>query len=174
MPPRSEIYQERLAGYLLLRAKPTLSHAQGSTYLPFEGQAWFPIDVDSGTKDSPIDVEWWTYLHEHPGDWTDGAPSVATNRVDPKVFTCCICWDTLRKPVVPLCMHIFCYKCLHRWLKQGRTSCPVCRTPIGEAPIRDNAFEIELRDAIGEGVVTAAASRGNEGAGYDWSGITFA
>ncbi|KAK7030811.1 hypothetical protein R3P38DRAFT_2775084 [Favolaschia claudopus] len=35
-------------------------------YLPFEGQQWFPIDVDSGTKESPFDVDWWTYVRENP------------------------------------------------------------------------------------------------------------
>ncbi|KAJ7126119.1 hypothetical protein C8R44DRAFT_874492 [Mycena epipterygia] len=193
MPQRSEVYQASLAGYYLVRSTPQSKNSRSSPYLPgegratfpidvdrigtpqiylpFEGQAWFPIDVDRGSVDSPIDVEFWTYMSEHPGNWSaDAAQRVMT--VDLKIFQCCICWDTLFQPVVPLCMHVFCYKCIHKWLKRGRTSCPVCRAPIEGVPIRDNAFEMELHDAVAEGQVEDP--KGGTKVPYAWHDVAFA
>ncbi|KAJ7119811.1 hypothetical protein C8R44DRAFT_878203 [Mycena epipterygia] len=171
MSSRANLYQSKLNGYLLCRVKDARANTSMSRYLPFEGLSWWPIDVDQGSKDSPIDVEWWTYLRDHPGDWSSTAPTVITT-VDPKVFDCCVCWDTLHKPVMPLCMHVFCYACIHKWLKAGRTSCPVCRAPVGEAPIRDNAFEMELVHAVANGVVKAPVA--TPVVTYDWANVVFA
>jgi E3 ubiquitin-protein ligase RNF5 len=44
---------------------------------------------------------------------------------------CFICLDNAKKPVVTQCGHIFCYDCLHNWLR-GRSeyTCPVCKNGV--------------------------------------------
>ncbi|KAJ7248941.1 hypothetical protein C8J57DRAFT_1239948 [Mycena rebaudengoi] len=59
---------------------------------------------------------------------------------------CCICFSTPNKPVI---------------------------APIYEAPIRDNAYEMELSDAVREGLVEPSAFDTPEKL-YDWDGVVFA
>ncbi|KAJ7264639.1 hypothetical protein C8J57DRAFT_1230414 [Mycena rebaudengoi] len=54
-----------------------------------------------------------------------------------------------------------------------RNCCPVCRALIYEAPIRDNAYKMELSDAVHEGSVEPSASHAPEKL-YDWDGVVFA
>jgi hypothetical protein len=68
-------------------------------------------------------------------------------------------------------MHIFCYACLRRNLHECM-SCPVCRSPIRESPIRDNTFELDLYDAIREGLVDAPTTE-LPTSPYNWDGIEF-
>ncbi|KAJ7290329.1 hypothetical protein C8J57DRAFT_1611111 [Mycena rebaudengoi] len=88
------------------------------------------------------------------------------------IFICCICICTLHKPVVLLCMHIFCYACIHQNLRE-RNCCPVCRAPIRGPPIRDDAFERELFDAIGEGLIEAPTADLPTSL-YNWDEVDFA
>ncbi|KAJ7792659.1 hypothetical protein B0H14DRAFT_3498973 [Mycena olivaceomarginata] len=106
MSSHAALYQTKLTGYF----------------------RWWPINVDSGSRSDPIDVEWWTYFC--PLDWrqpdrreaqdesehiveavragsigpeSDSVAAVPgleqSPLVDNKVFDCGICWDTLYKPV---------------------------------------------------------------------------
>ncbi|KAJ7444397.1 hypothetical protein B0H11DRAFT_1915924 [Mycena galericulata] len=151
MPPRATLYQTRLEGYFLVRAKGATRATTQPKFLPFEGESWFPIDVDAGSRDNPIDVEFWTYL------WDAEAIPLPQAEVDPNVFRCCICWETLHMPVVTDCLHIFCRHCISRWVKAGRRSCPVCRAVIRKTD-RDGLFEAELATAITAGAVPSRSA----------------
>lgn len=43
-------------------------------------------------------------------------------------MTCQLCSDTRTEPTSTICGHIFCWFCIHQWLKE-RSECPICRTP---------------------------------------------
>ncbi|KAJ7831582.1 hypothetical protein B0H14DRAFT_3143118 [Mycena olivaceomarginata] len=47
-------------------------------YRVFEGEDWYPIDVDAGSSDKPLDLDYWTHLKNHEGDWTEAEASGAT------------------------------------------------------------------------------------------------
>ncbi|KAJ6518262.1 hypothetical protein C8R47DRAFT_1062795 [Mycena vitilis] len=112
-----------------------------SSMLPFyhdwEGEDWWPIDVDHGDHAQPIDVEFWRYCKDHPEAAMKGRDSELS--------------DDEKKRFETQCMHVFCLGCLFGWLQTGRTTCPLCNTVLDECPIRDNAFEMMLADAIDEG-----------------------
>lgn len=44
------------------------------------------------------------------------------------VRICQLCSETRVEPTSTLCGHIFCWTCIHKWLKE-RTECPICRAP---------------------------------------------
>ncbi|KAF8193084.1 hypothetical protein K438DRAFT_1969568 [Mycena galopus ATCC 62051] len=183
MASRARLYQTRLDGFL--RAKPEPNLPQSSTpggYLKFEGEAWFPIDVESGSSDAPIDVEWRDMLTANESTWTKEKHAASLGAtagtrhghnagVDAQVFRCGICYGTLASPVIPLCMHVFCYGCLHRWLMRRVKTCPVCRATVNTAPIRDAAFERELADAVKDGIVDGAEADAEPT--YKWEDVTF-
>jgi hypothetical protein len=73
----------------------------------------------------------------------------------------------------PMCMHIFCYDCLHRWLGDKKRSCPLCRTRVLEQPVRDSTFEVELEAAIGEGRVMQVEMERITETLYEWAGVEF-
>ncbi|KAK7001762.1 hypothetical protein R3P38DRAFT_3216049 [Favolaschia claudopus] len=123
-------------------------------YLAFEGAHWFPIDVDAGTKDSPIDVDFWAYANDQ--EFHESGTSV--KHVPAELLTCGICLDTLEKPRMPLCMHVFCGDCLGKWLEGQNKVCPVCRAPVQEDPIEDDALTLELAEAIADGFIAQRGS----------------
>ncbi|SCU73200.1 ring finger containing protein [Trypanosoma equiperdum] len=51
-------------------------------------------------------------------------------------FSCAICYEVASEPVVTRCGHLFCWRCLSRWLHPPRsavnTECPVCRGRVDE------------------------------------------
>ncbi|KAJ7197338.1 hypothetical protein C8J57DRAFT_1262815 [Mycena rebaudengoi] len=112
--------------------------------------------------------EAWTALSEAPGSWTANDEDTAVpsssevwakaRAANVDIFQCCICSSTPNKPVINLGI---------------RNCCPVCRAPIYEALIRDNAYEMELSDAVCEGLVEPSASDTPEKL-YDQDGVVFA
>ncbi|KAJ7086508.1 hypothetical protein C8R44DRAFT_893573 [Mycena epipterygia] len=171
MTSRSSVYQSRLEGYFLLRAKPLLTTSKSSPFLPFEGQHWFPIDVDQGSQDCPIDVEWWTYLHENPGDWSV-KPNVKVVTVDPKVFECGICWETLSKPVM-LIMPVLVSSTPIDALQAALHACVLLRMHFALVESRpEDMPDLPQQDAISDGTI-AAPTNIHAVATYDWSEVTF-
>ncbi|KAJ7649501.1 hypothetical protein DFH06DRAFT_554571 [Mycena polygramma] len=77
-------------------------------------------------------------------------------------FTCCICMDTYRAPVVTMCFHIFCEKC---YQDLRGPACPLCRAPLAGECVRDALFEQELASAIANGLIPRPATPGPTEAG---------
>ncbi|KAJ7233418.1 hypothetical protein C8J57DRAFT_1532343 [Mycena rebaudengoi] len=142
-------------------------------FFSWEGTAQHRIDVDLGsTSADGIAVEEWGRRSVSASTLESG-PSRPPDTIRwAAAFICCICLGTMQNPVVPLCMHIFCYACLYRNLRE-QMCCPMCRAPIREPPIRDNAFELELFDAIREGLVDAPTAEPPTSP-YNWDGVQFA
>ncbi|KAJ7603758.1 hypothetical protein DFH06DRAFT_1151635 [Mycena polygramma] len=81
-------------------------------------------------------------------------PSTPARIEDDTQFTCPICFDTYRHPVVTLCVHIFCEDCIQANYGYSGT-CPLCRATLTEPPQPDRIFEIALELAIERGEVKA-------------------
>ncbi|KAJ7033486.1 hypothetical protein C8F04DRAFT_1260997 [Mycena alexandri] len=71
------------------------------------------------------------------------------------LFACGICSDTFNRPVVTLCMHIFCDACITQNFGYSM-ACPLCRSMITDPPMRDVLFEAELTQAVADGVIAEA------------------
>ena len=41
-------------------------------------------------------------------------------------YTCCICFDESTNTIKTLCCHIFCEKCIKKWLCQSQEICSSC------------------------------------------------
>lgn len=54
--------------------------------------------------------------------------------------SCCICMDTIERPTITKCLHIYCHDCIHQQL-QHRNKCPMCRQTI------DKSSLIEISDS---------------------------
>ncbi|KAJ7141315.1 hypothetical protein C8R44DRAFT_726934 [Mycena epipterygia] len=157
-------------------------------YAPGAGRADKPIDVEAWAASVPIDAD----AFEHP-------PAAATHAENTRqvhalstghgagvamgssgdtvfdaasvLFKCCICFDTFVNPVVTLCMHLFCDRCIHRNL-QVSSACPQCRGNITTPPMRDGMYEAELERAVEDGVVERPTARARSHA-YQWDDIDF-
>lgn len=51
-------------------------------------------------------------------------------------FSCSICFDTAKEPVVTKCGHLYCWSCLRLWLQQT-SECPMCKGHINETTAGD-------------------------------------
>ncbi|KAJ6604858.1 hypothetical protein DFH09DRAFT_1301007 [Mycena vulgaris] len=139
--------------------------------MPIDVEEWatsVPIDVDTFSMDAaPLEVT--PEVNPDPAEQGSTEPA---NAADPDVlFQCGICSDTLYRPVVTLCMHIFCDQCFRTNLRYSFV-CPYCRCSVREAPLRDFLFEAELQRAIYAGAVVAPAGDGRN-TPYVWTGIRF-
>ncbi|XP_061741164.1 E3 ubiquitin-protein ligase synoviolin A isoform X3 [Nerophis ophidion] len=74
-----------------------------------------PADTEVASQSGGYDVEWFVETPDHD-------------------LICTICQGVLRCPVRATCHHIFCKKCILRWLKRQET-CPCCRKPINACKI---------------------------------------
>ncbi|XP_061892249.1 RING finger protein 151 isoform X2 [Entelurus aequoreus] len=72
-------------------------------------------DTDVASQSGGYDVEWFVETPDYD-------------------LICTICQGVLRCPVRATCHHIFCKKCILRWLKRQET-CPCCRKPINACKI---------------------------------------
>ncbi|KAL5006414.1 hypothetical protein ScPMuIL_015220 [Solemya velum] len=45
-------------------------------------------------------------------------------------YICPICLHVLREPYQTECGHRFCKACIHRWLREGKKTCPIDSTPL--------------------------------------------
>ncbi|XP_078179353.1 uncharacterized protein LOC144573442 isoform X3 [Carex rostrata] len=67
---------------------------------------------------------------EHKND--EGACQCGAN------FECNICFETSVEPVVTPCGHLFCWRCLYRWIRTqllGICECPVCKGEVTESSL---------------------------------------
>lgn len=60
------------------------------------------------------------------------ADNNATDEIaDEDKWKCPICLEGLQQPVVTRCGHVFCWPCIHEWLRRSQT-CPVCHGQLEE------------------------------------------
>ncbi|KAJ6475032.1 hypothetical protein C8R47DRAFT_701313 [Mycena vitilis] len=148
-------------------------------YRSHEGLDWYPIDADAGCQSDPVDLQWWHYCRD-TSEAPQPNPMTAAQKEDVRArFKCKICWQTFFMPVVPLCMHVFCYGCLLFWFKNGRLECAECDAIVDEKPIKDNAFELALATAISDGIIDKSPVQPGKRVtasddAYRWEGIVFA
>lgn len=57
---------------------------------------------------------------------TEPGSSVRTERKTSAM--CQLCSSPRQEPTSAICGHVFCWYCIHKWLKE-RSECPICRTP---------------------------------------------
>ncbi|KAJ7021403.1 hypothetical protein C8F04DRAFT_1273760 [Mycena alexandri] len=152
--------------------------AQPTTfYHDWEGEDWWPINVDDGTTEQPHDFEFWLYCKEHGAPSREGeSQGLSADML--KACECSICKHTLFMPVVTLCMHVFCYSCLHDWFTIGRVVCPLCVRPVDQTPIRDNALEMRVADAISSGALEKSPFQPGKNVAvgnndYNWAAFNF-
>ncbi|KAJ7112792.1 hypothetical protein C8R43DRAFT_961789 [Mycena crocata] len=120
-----------------------------AVYHEWEGKLEAPIDVEVGSSSNPLDLDEWLDALS-----TNGPPTTRNAKLVKEkgpLFECGICLETMYMPVMPLCMHPFCYGCLYQWFFKV-LRCPYCTTAVTSAPIRDNGFEMALADAIAAGM----------------------
>jgi hypothetical protein len=86
MSSRAELYQARLTGFQRVIARhpsvesassPSGSHPTEQQNIDFGDRVWWPIDVDLGDPDNPVDVDFWDYLSAPP----PSPPRMASGRI---------------------------------------------------------------------------------------------
>ena len=50
-------------------------------------------------------------------------------------WTCEICLETPSEPCVTQCGHMYCWRCIYRWLTTGHETCPVCKAHVEESTL---------------------------------------
>ncbi|KAJ7098816.1 hypothetical protein B0H15DRAFT_945325 [Mycena belliarum] len=153
--PRAALYQTNITEFFRKRP-PEAAVADVSTD---EVPRVRTLPPHAGTQNAPIDVDLFNeslliVVRDSDDENVEGAEVAAgmssrTGQIglDTVLFGCCICHDTFVNPVVTLCMHLYCDKCIHRNLRES-FACPYCRNLITAPPLRDRLFEAELALAI--------------------------
>ncbi|KAF7332877.1 Helicase-like transcription factor isoform X1 [Mycena venus] len=95
----------------------------------------------------------------------------AASEPDPPNLRCTICLDTVCRPVVTLCLHIFCDECIYNVLSHGSLACPLCRATITEPPEPDTILDRYLEQVIADGTVTGPS--GGRSSPYTWRDVNF-
>ncbi|KAJ7470192.1 hypothetical protein B0H11DRAFT_2041784 [Mycena galericulata] len=95
----------------------------------------------------------------------------AVSEPEPPNLCCTICLDTVCRPVVTLCVHIFCDECIYNVLRHGSLACPLCRATITEPPEPDTILDLYLEQTIADGMVTRPS--GGRSSPYTWRDINF-
>lgn len=96
-----------------------------------------PDQTDYSASNSPKSKEKTEKVEQN--DSTDEIP-------DEDKWKCPICLDALQQPVVTRCGHVFCWPCIHEWLRRSNT-CPVCHGEIEEShliPIYGQGDEADI------------------------------
>mmetsp|Transcript_30104 Transcript_30104/g.115551 ORF Transcript_30104/g.115551 Transcript_30104/m.115551 type:complete len:222 (+) Transcript_30104:117-782(+) len=65
------------------------------------------------------------------------AASAAGSGSSPLSFECNICFETPHDPVVTECGHLYCWRCLFKWMqtKSAYPLCPVCKSKIEKSKV---------------------------------------
>lgn len=97
------------------------------------------IDLDSGSESSMAATKQMATKENSTTIDLDSG-SVRARREDDGSFDCHVCIQMAQDPVVTLCGHLFCWRCLQLWLNRPSAPdcCPVCRrrvTPENVVPI---------------------------------------
>lgn len=96
-------------------------------------------------------------LSNIPGDETlPGGKSiskVSKGTIDASDFQCSICFELLIDPVVGLCGHDYCKRCVEGWSKSKTQAgypveCPTCRTPFVDTNVENLAVCTRLKNVI--------------------------
>ncbi|XP_076120195.1 E3 ubiquitin-protein ligase TRIM35-like [Alosa pseudoharengus] len=78
-------------------------------------------------------------------------------------FTCPVCCDVFKDPVVLSCSHSICKVCLQQfWETKGSRDCPVCRRSSKDNPILNLHLRNLCESFLQEGSQRASASAGSE------------
>ncbi|XP_022171585.1 pre-mRNA-splicing factor CWC24-like [Myzus persicae] len=65
---------------------------------------------------------------------TETEKKIIAKMLDFNDLTCSICFDIFEKPSVLKCNHVFCFKCIHNWMRTNK-SCPICRRHTIDQPV---------------------------------------
>lgn len=72
---------------------------------------------------------------------------------DPR-FTCNVCLDTVKEPVITQCGHLYCWPCLYRWLSTHHATCPVCKAGV----TMENVIPLFVKGNEGDETVTSSSN----------------
>ena len=61
---------------------------------------------------------------------SDGADEDEDGEAKNQRFECNVCFDTASEPAVTPCGHLYCWKCIRKWMDAGNDACPVCKGAI--------------------------------------------
>ncbi|XP_061343107.1 E3 ubiquitin-protein ligase RMA1H1-like [Gastrolobium bilobum] len=78
------------------------------------------------------------FEHYYSQDWKTIPNAVTETENSNGCFDCNICLDSAHEPVVTLCGHLYCWRCIYKWLHVQSASlapdehpqCPVCKDDI--------------------------------------------
>ncbi|XP_031722138.1 tripartite motif-containing protein 35-like [Anarrhichthys ocellatus] len=88
------------------------------------------------------------------------AANVSPSEMD---YTCPVCCDIFKDPVMLLCGHSFCKHCLQEWWRQsGQQTCPVCKQMFPMAQPTRNLALRDVSEALRREKIQRANSRSTE------------
>lgn len=90
------------------------SHRQSTPLLPLESQSQHESAPSSSSTHSPTE---------------------RSSSCDSKFFKCNICLETPVDPIVTVCGHMYCWRCILAWLDHGSGQCPVCKAGVTKSNV---------------------------------------